>query len=163
VDGEAAIDGESCSDDKTGAGAAQPQHGRRDLVRRPQSADGLFLDDPGHRHSRGRKVVNHPAVGPMELAYDDFALPGDPYISTTTYTADPGTPSADGLAMLATWAATQQQPQTSTDDVRRTGPRPRWVRQERGRAVRGAAPASRRCHTRVALFTDGIGGRCRYS
>ncbi|MBR8642448.1 helix-turn-helix domain-containing protein [Streptomyces tuirus] len=56
------------------------------------------------RHSRGRKVVNHPAVGRMDLAYDDFALPGDPHVSITTYTADPGTPSADGLTLLATWA-----------------------------------------------------------
>ncbi|WP_308461221.1 hypothetical protein [Streptomyces sp. Ru73] len=31
-----------------------------------------------HRHSRGRKVVHHPAVGTMDLAYDDFALPGEP-------------------------------------------------------------------------------------
>ncbi|MFI6744181.1 helix-turn-helix transcriptional regulator [Nonomuraea sp. NPDC050451] len=72
------------------------------------------------RHSRGRKIVNHPAVGRMDLAYDDFALPGDPHVSITTYTADPGTPSADGLTLLATWADTQKQPQTINDEVRRT-------------------------------------------
>jgi transcriptional regulator with XRE-family HTH domain len=72
------------------------------------------------RHSRGRKVVNHPAVGRMDLAYDDFALPGDPHVSITTYTADPGTPSADGLTLLATWADTRKQPQTVNDEVRRT-------------------------------------------
>ncbi|NUQ96084.1 MAG: hypothetical protein HOY79_05795 [Streptomyces sp.] len=71
------------------------------------------------RHSRGRKVVNHPAVGRMDLAYDDFALPGDPHVSITTYTADPGTPSADGLTLLATWAETQKQPQTVNDEARR--------------------------------------------
>lgn len=54
------------------------------------------------RHSRGRKVVHHPAVGRTDLAYDDFALPGDPHVSITTYTAVPGTPSADGLTLLAT-------------------------------------------------------------
>ncbi|GAA4312442.1 helix-turn-helix transcriptional regulator [Streptomyces venetus] len=75
------------------------------------------------RHSRGRKVVNHPAAGTMELAYDDFALPGDPHVSITTYTADPGTPSADALTLLATWADTQKQPQTMNDEVRRTRPR----------------------------------------
>lgn len=31
-----------------------------------------------HRHTRGRKTVHHPAVGMMELAYNNFALPGDP-------------------------------------------------------------------------------------
>ncbi|MFC9504862.1 helix-turn-helix transcriptional regulator [Streptomyces sp. NPDC057002] len=75
------------------------------------------------RHSRGRKTVNHPAVGQMDLAYDDFALPGDPHVSITTYTADPGTPSADALTLLATWADTQKQPQTISDDVRRLRPR----------------------------------------
>ncbi|MFE7721453.1 helix-turn-helix transcriptional regulator [Nocardia rhizosphaerihabitans] len=74
-------------------------------------------------HSRGRKVVHHPAVGTMDLAYDDFALPGDPHVSITTYTADPGTPSADALTLLATWAETQKQPQTVNDDVRRIRPR----------------------------------------
>ncbi|WP_190816532.1 MmyB family transcriptional regulator [Saccharopolyspora pogona] len=76
-----------------------------------------------HRHSRGRKVINHPAVGRMDLAYDDFTLPGDPHVSITTYTADPGTPSADGLTLLATWADTQKQPQTINDQVRRIRPR----------------------------------------
>ncbi len=74
------------------------------------------------RHSRGRKIVNHPAVGRMDLAYDDFALPGDPHVSITTYTADPGTPSADGLTLLATWADTRKQPRTANDEVRRTRP-----------------------------------------
>ncbi|WP_268257540.1 MmyB family transcriptional regulator [Streptomyces olivaceoviridis] len=65
------------------------------------------------RHARGRKVVHHPVVGTMDLAYDDFALPGDPDVSITTYTADPGTPSADALTLPATWADTQKQPRTA--------------------------------------------------
>lgn len=75
------------------------------------------------RHSRGRKVVHHPAVGRMHLAYDDFALPGDPHVSITTYTADPGTPSADALTLLANWADTHKQPQTAIDEVRPHRPR----------------------------------------
>nr|WP_211840461.1 helix-turn-helix transcriptional regulator [Saccharopolyspora hirsuta] len=73
-----------------------------------------------HRHSRGRKVINHPVVGTMDLAYDDFALPGDPHVSITTYTASPGTSSADGLTLLAAWAETQKQPQASNDEARRS-------------------------------------------
>ncbi|MER7483901.1 helix-turn-helix transcriptional regulator [Streptomyces sp. NPDC126510] len=75
-----------------------------------------------HRHSRGRKIVNHRVAGTMDLAYDDFALPGDPYVSITTYTADPDTPSADALTLLATWADTHKQPQSINDEVRRTRP-----------------------------------------
>ncbi|MBE8476009.1 helix-turn-helix transcriptional regulator [Streptomyces justiciae] len=74
-------------------------------------------------HTRGRKVVHHPVVGTMELAYDDFALPGDPHVTITTWTAAPGTPSADALTLLATWAETQKQPQTTSDDARRIRPR----------------------------------------
>lgn len=71
------------------------------------------------RHSRGHKVVHHPVVGTMDLAYDDFALPGDPRVSITTYTANPGTASADGLSLLATWADTQKQSWTADDEVHR--------------------------------------------
>ncbi|MFE1195647.1 helix-turn-helix transcriptional regulator [Streptomyces olivaceoviridis] len=69
------------------------------------------------RHARGRKVVHHPVVGAMDLAYDDFALPGDPDVSITTYTADPGTPSADALTLLATWADTRKQPRTANGEA----------------------------------------------
>lgn len=69
------------------------------------------------RHSRGRKIVHHPAVGTMDLAYDDFALPGDPLVSITTYTADPGTPGADGLTLLAAWAETQKEAQRTDAEV----------------------------------------------
>jgi transcriptional regulator with XRE-family HTH domain len=55
------------------------------------------------RHSSGRKSIMHPVVGRLDLAYDDFTLPGDPHTSITTYTADPGSPTADALAVLASW------------------------------------------------------------
>ncbi|WP_043651112.1 helix-turn-helix transcriptional regulator [Cellulosimicrobium cellulans] len=62
------------------------------------------------RHTRGRKVIDHPEVGRLELAYNDFALPGDPHITITTYTATPGSASADGLTLLASWIGTHEQP-----------------------------------------------------
>ncbi|MET9762601.1 helix-turn-helix transcriptional regulator [Streptomyces sp. NPDC006372] len=60
------------------------------------------------RHSRGRKVIHHPAVGTLDLEYTDFDLPGDPDVSIVTYTAAPGSPSADGLVLLASWAQTRK-------------------------------------------------------
>lgn len=75
------------------------------------------------RHSRGRKVVHHPAVGRMDLAYDDFALPGDPHVSITTYTTDLGTPSADALTLPVSWAETQKQARTTDEEARRIRPR----------------------------------------
>lgn len=61
-----------------------------------------------HRHSQGRKTFHHPGVGTLDLIYTDLALPGDPTVSITTYTADPDSPTADGLALLAAWAQAQE-------------------------------------------------------
>ncbi len=75
-----------------------------------------------HRHARGRKSIAHPAVGNLDLEYNDFALPGDPNTSITTYTTVPGSSSADGLALLASWAATRNAGEQSAPH---TAPEPR--------------------------------------
>ena len=48
-------------------------------------------------------------MGDLELAFEALELPADPGLRTTTYTAEPGTPSGDGLSLLASWAATLDQ------------------------------------------------------
>ena len=57
-------------------------------------------------HRSGVKRINHPVVGEMELTYEAFELPADPGLQLSTYTAEPGSASADKLKMLASWAAT---------------------------------------------------------
>lgn len=57
------------------------------------------------RHSHGSKRINHPIVGMLDLEYNDFALPGNPEYSITTYTAKPGSPSAERLQLLANWTS----------------------------------------------------------
>lgn len=57
-------------------------------------------------HRTGVKRIAHPVVGEIELTYEAFELPADPGLHLSTYTAEPGTPSADKLRMLASWAAT---------------------------------------------------------
>jgi hypothetical protein len=59
-------------------------------------------------HRGGIKVFNHPAVGYLELAYDSIELVAAPGLILTAYTAEPATPSADALALLASWSATGQ-------------------------------------------------------
>jgi len=66
-------------------------------------------------HRTGRKQVHHPVVGDLDLAFEAFDLPGDPGLRLNVYTADPDTPSADALRVLASWAATQAAAQTDTD------------------------------------------------
>jgi transcriptional regulator with XRE-family HTH domain len=60
-------------------------------------------------HQSGTKQFHHPAVGDLTLAYDVMDLSADPGLSLTTYTAEPGSRSEDGLKLLASWAATLDQ------------------------------------------------------
>jgi transcriptional regulator with XRE-family HTH domain len=61
-------------------------------------------------HRSGVKRLRHPVVGELQLTYEAFELPADPGLSMSTYTAEPGSPSADALRMLASWAATTAPP-----------------------------------------------------
>lgn len=56
----------------------------------------------------GRKRLRHPIVGQLELDVESLELPVDPGLHLIIYTAPAGTPTADGLALLASWAATQE-------------------------------------------------------
>ena len=58
-------------------------------------------------HRSGRKRLRHPAVGELDLNFEGMVLPSDPTLQLNIYTADPDTPTADGLKLLATWAATR--------------------------------------------------------
>ncbi|MEU9070167.1 helix-turn-helix transcriptional regulator [Streptomyces sp. NPDC048306] len=57
-------------------------------------------------HHTGVKRFCHPAVGDLTLAFEALPVPTDPGLTLTALSAEPGTPSADGLKLLASWAAT---------------------------------------------------------
>lgn len=57
-------------------------------------------------HRVGSKHFRHPAVGDLNLSFDALDLPGEPGWTLTAYSAAPGTPDVDNLALLASWAAT---------------------------------------------------------
>jgi transcriptional regulator with XRE-family HTH domain len=56
-------------------------------------------------HATGVKLIHHPVVGDLELAFESFPLAADPTQCLLTYTAEPGSPSQDALSLLASWAA----------------------------------------------------------
>ncbi|WP_133690483.1 helix-turn-helix transcriptional regulator [Mycobacterium sp. BK086] len=58
-------------------------------------------------HRSGRKRMHHPIVGQLDLDVESLELPADPGLHFTVYTAPAGTPTADDLALLASWAAGQ--------------------------------------------------------
>ncbi|MFE5838818.1 helix-turn-helix transcriptional regulator [Arthrobacter sp. NPDC056493] len=65
-------------------------------------------------HRGGYKDFHHPSVGDLHLAFDALELPNAPGLTLTAYSADPGTPSEDGLRLLASWAATTTATATTT-------------------------------------------------
>ena len=58
-------------------------------------------------HRTGVKKIHHPVVGDLELTYEGMELPADPGLTMFVYTAEPASPSEDGLKLLASWAATE--------------------------------------------------------
>ncbi|RST18811.1 XRE family transcriptional regulator [Streptomyces sp. WAC05374] len=57
------------------------------------------VQDKGH----GTKRLRHPLVGELTLAYETLKVPDDHDMALVTYTAEPGSPSADALRLLANW------------------------------------------------------------
>jgi hypothetical protein len=49
-------------------------------------------------------------VGELMLAYEELALTAEPGLVMLVYTAEPGSPTAERLQLLASWAATQRTP-----------------------------------------------------
>jgi transcriptional regulator with XRE-family HTH domain len=69
-------------------------------------------------HTSGAKLLHHPVVGDLDLAFDSFPVPADPSQSLLIYTAEPGSPTQYALRLLASWAATTDNldlPRAATD------------------------------------------------
>jgi transcriptional regulator with XRE-family HTH domain len=63
-------------------------------------------------HRSGRKRLHHPVVGRLDLDVESMEFPAEPGLLLNVYTAQAGTATADGLALLASWAAGQEKPAT---------------------------------------------------
>jgi transcriptional regulator with XRE-family HTH domain len=53
--------------------------------------------------SHGVKRMRHPLVGNLTLSFESFPLPDDHEQTLITYHAEPGSPSAEALRLLASW------------------------------------------------------------
>ncbi|MFF8449945.1 helix-turn-helix transcriptional regulator [Streptomyces leeuwenhoekii] len=58
-------------------------------------------------HGTGTKRFHHQAVGDLTLAFEGLEMAAEPGLTLTIYTAEPGSPSEEGLRLLASLAATQ--------------------------------------------------------
>jgi hypothetical protein len=57
-------------------------------------------------HRSGRKKLHHPVVGELDFNFEAMELPSHPGLTMLVYTAPPGSPTSDSLALLASWSAT---------------------------------------------------------
>jgi len=57
------------------------------------------------RYRSGAKLLTHSEVGDLELGYESFELSTDPGLVMLVYTVEPGSPSDEGLRLLAQWTA----------------------------------------------------------
>ncbi len=59
-------------------------------------------------HRSGQKRLRHPVVGQLDLDFEAMELPSEPGLQLNIYTAPAGSPAADALKLLASWAASQE-------------------------------------------------------
>ncbi|MFF4082725.1 helix-turn-helix transcriptional regulator [Streptomyces sp. NPDC001777] len=71
-------------------------------------------------HGTGTKTFHHPVVGEMTLAYEGLAMESAPGLTLTVYAAEPGSPSAERMQLLASWAASKESEAAVAADEQRT-------------------------------------------
>jgi transcriptional regulator with XRE-family HTH domain len=95
---------------RTAAGKDPHDKGLHDLVGELSTRSDDFRRRWGAHnvriHGTGVKAFHHHVVGGLELAYESMDLRADPDLTLTIYAAEPASPSAQALALLASWAAT---------------------------------------------------------
>ena len=76
-------------------------------------------------HRTGSKNLHHPVVGDLDLTFEAMDLTSEPGLQLLAFSAAPGSPSHDGLQLLATWAATAQlEPVRTTVAATKTADQP---------------------------------------
>ena len=65
-------------------------------------------------HGAGTKYFHHTLVGDLELAYESVEMIADPGLTLTIYAAEPASPTAHALDLLASWTDTDTDTGTGT-------------------------------------------------
>jgi hypothetical protein len=73
---------------------------RSDELRRRWAAHNVRI------HTSGVKLLHHPVVGDLDLAFESFPAPADPSQSLLIHTAEPQSGTQDALNLLASWGTT---------------------------------------------------------
>ncbi|WP_431904630.1 helix-turn-helix transcriptional regulator [Amycolatopsis thermoflava] len=88
-----------------------------ELCTRSETFRRLWGAHDVHVFREGTKRFRHPVVGELELDHESMVLPDDSGVGIVVYSAPPGSAAEDGLKLLASWAATQDQEQDADTDA----------------------------------------------
>ncbi len=76
-----------------------------ELSTRSETFRALWAAHNVRTHGAGTKRFHHPLIGEVTFAYEELAITAEPGTVMMVYTAEPGSPSAERLGLLASWAA----------------------------------------------------------
>lgn len=76
-----------------------------ELSTRSETFRSLWAAHNVRTHGSGTKRFRHPVVGELVLAYEEFAVTADRGNVMLVYSAEPGSPTAERLRLLGSWAA----------------------------------------------------------
>lgn len=104
---------------RTAAGKDPHDKGLHDLVGELSTRNDEFRRRWGahnvRTHGSGVKHFHHHVVGELTLAYESLDLRGEPGLTMTIYAAEPNSPTAHALTLLASWAATMPEPNITAE------------------------------------------------
>lgn len=86
-----------------------------ELSTRSETFRRLWAAHNVRTHGAGTKRFHHPIVGDLTLSYEEFAVTAEPGNVMLIYTAEPGSPSADRLRLLGSWAADHRSMESRVD------------------------------------------------
>lgn len=113
---------------RTEAGRDPHDRGLHDLVgelsTRSEEFRSRWAAHDVRHHGSGTKQFHHPVVGDLTLAYEGLEMAAEPGLTLTIYTAEPGSPSQERLQLLASWSATDDDLEHSSDVDHGRRPRP---------------------------------------
>ncbi|GAA3349338.1 helix-turn-helix transcriptional regulator [Amorphoplanes nipponensis] len=99
---------------RTAAGKNPHDKGLQDLVGELSTRSDEFRRRWGahnvRTHGTGTKTFHHHVVGDLVLAYESMDLRAETDLTMTIYAAEPASPTAQALVLLASWAATTGAP-----------------------------------------------------
>ncbi|MFF4502528.1 helix-turn-helix transcriptional regulator [Streptomyces sp. NPDC001401] len=106
----AAVAAQTVAHLRLNAGARPDDPGLRELVGelslKSEDFRRLWADHQVKACMYGIKRVRHPVAGLLTLPYESLSVPGEPDQTIVAYTPEPGSETAERLALLGSWATT---------------------------------------------------------